>query len=91
MNEANLRKWHRRLGLVSVLFIVLQTLSGLLLNLEDLFEIRAVTVWSNVIHRGAGDFGTVYRTFLGVGLLGMGVTGGLIYFKFWQRTRKKHN
>jgi hypothetical protein len=91
MNEANLRKWHRRLGLAFVFFIVLQTLSGLILNLEDLFEIRAVTVWSNFIHRGAGDFGTVYRTFLGFGLLAMAFTGGLIYLKFRQRTRKKHD
>ncbi len=84
-----LRKWHRRLGLVFVIFIFLQTLSGLVLNAEDLFEIAAVTGWANGLHRGGGDFGTVYRTLLGLGLLGMAASGSLIYYKIWQRTRKK--
>jgi hypothetical protein len=89
MNEAYLRKWHRRLGLFFVLFIVLQTLSGLVLNAEDFFEIAAVTGWANVLHRRGGDFGTVYRTLLGVGLLIMAVSGSLIFYKIRQRTGKK--
>jgi hypothetical protein len=89
MNEAYLRKWHRRLGILFALFIFLQTLSGLILNLEDLVDIAAVTSWSNVLHRGGGEFGTVYRSLLGWGLLGMAVSGSLIFYKIWQRTRKK--
>ena len=46
MIEASLRKWHRWLGLTIVLFVVLQSLTGLILNLEDLFEIPALTRWS---------------------------------------------
>ena len=89
MIEASLRKWHRWMGLGIVLFVVLQTLTGLILNLEDLFEIAAVTRWSNLLHRGLGDFGTVYRTILALGLLAMAFSGGLIFIKIRQRTRKK--
>jgi hypothetical protein len=88
MNEAYLRKWHRRLGIGLALFIFLQTLSGLILNLEDLFDIAAVTRWSSILHRGGGEFGTVYRSLLGLGLLGMAVTGSLIFQKIRQRTQK---
>jgi hypothetical protein len=89
MTEASLRKWHRRLGLGIVLFIVLQTLTGMILNLEDIFEIVAITVWSNMLHRGGGNFGTVYRTLLGLGLLFMAVSGSLIFYNIRQRARKK--
>jgi uncharacterized iron-regulated membrane protein len=89
MVEASLRKWHRWMGISLAVFIFLQALSGLVLNLEDLFEIAAVTGWSNVLHRGGSDFGTVYRTLLGLGLIGMAVSGSLIFYKIWQRTRKK--
>jgi hypothetical protein len=89
MNEAYLRKWHRRLGIILALFILLQTASGVVLNLEDLVEIPLILGWANVFHRGGGDFGTVYRTLLGLGLLGMAASGSLIFYKIWQRTWKK--
>ena len=88
MNEASLRKWHRWLGISIVLFVVLQALTGLILNLEDLFEIAAVTGWSKLLHRGGADFGTVYRTVLALGLLGLALLGGLIFLKIRQRTEK---
>ena len=89
MDEAYLRKWHRRMGIILALFIFLQTFSGLVLNLEDLFEIATVTGWANVLHRGGGDFGTIYRTFLGLGLFGMAVSGSFIFFRICQRNRKR--
>lgn len=88
MNEANLRKWHRRMGISLVLFIFLQALSGLLLNVEDLFEKAAVIGWATVLHRGGGDFGIVYRTLLGLGLLGLAASGCLIFYKIQQRSQK---
>ena len=36
MNEAYLRKWHRRMGSGLAVFIFLQALSGLVLNFEAL-------------------------------------------------------
>ena len=89
MDEAYLRKWHRRLGIILALFILLQTASGVVLNLEDLVEIPGILGWANVFHRGGGDFITVYRTLLGLGLIGMAASGSLIFYKIWQRTRKK--
>jgi uncharacterized iron-regulated membrane protein len=89
MIEASLRKWHRYLGLSIVLFVVLQSLTGLILNLEDLLEIAAVARWSNMLHRGLGDYGTAYRTLLALGLLGLAFSGFWIYVKIWQRRRKK--
>jgi uncharacterized iron-regulated membrane protein len=89
MLEASLRKWHRWLGIGIVLFVVVQAFSGLILNLEDLFDIAVVTSWSKALHRGLGDFGTVYRTILALGLLFMAISGSLIFLKIRQRTRRK--
>ena len=89
MDEAYLRKWHRRMGIFLALFILLQVGSGVVLNLEDLVEIPLILAWANVFHRGGGDFITVYRTLLGLGLIGMAASGSLIFYKIWQRTRKK--
>ena len=36
MKEVNLRKWHRRFGIILALFIILQAGSGLLITLGDL-------------------------------------------------------
>lgn len=38
MKEANLRKWHRYLGITMALFLLLQGGSGLLLSFGELFE-----------------------------------------------------
>jgi hypothetical protein len=70
------------------LFIFLQTLSGLILNLEDLVDLAAVTRWASALHRGGGEFGTVYRSLLGLGLLGMAFSGSLIFYNIWQRSQK---
>jgi uncharacterized iron-regulated membrane protein len=89
MLEPSLRKWHRWLGITIVLFVVVQTLTGLILNLEDFFEVPAVSKWASLLHRGLGDYGTAYRTLLALGLLGMACTGFSVYVKIWQRRRKK--
>jgi hypothetical protein len=89
MNEANLRKWHRRLGIVLALFIGLQAASGVVLNSESLSSLATLAVWGNVLHRGWGNYGTVYRWVLGLGLIGMAATGSLISYNIWRRTTKK--
>jgi hypothetical protein len=89
MDEAYLRKWHRRLGIILAVFIFLQAASGVVLNLEDLVESPGILGWANVFHRGGGDFITLYRTLLGLGLIGMAASGSMIFYKIWQRTRKK--
>ncbi len=88
MNEAPIRKWHRRTGISIVLFVTLQAITGLILNLDDFFEIASVDRWATLIHRRGGNFGTVYRTLLALGLLFMAVSGSLIFVKIRQRSRK---
>ncbi|MEW6490777.1 MAG: hypothetical protein AB1578_23050 [Thermodesulfobacteriota bacterium] len=41
MNEANLRAWHRRLGVLISPFLFLQTLSGVLFSLDLYRDVRA--------------------------------------------------
>ena len=87
MKEATLRKWHRSAGIVFVLFIIIQTLTGILLSIEDLLG----TYWGGhlqIIHyrfRPAGDF---YRIGLGLGLLWLAGTGSIIWIKIRQRMKK---
>lgn len=88
MNEAYLRKWHRRFGIVLALFVFLQAASGFILNSATLLSFPQLAAWANWLHRGGGDFGTIYRTLLGLALMAMAVSGSLIFFKVWQRTRK---
>ena len=61
MIEPSLRKWHRWLGITIVLFVIVQTLTGLILNLEDFLEAPAVSKWASLLHRGLGEYGTAYR------------------------------
>lgn len=89
MDEPYLRRWHRRLGLGLALFIFLQAVSGLVLNSDSLRQVPALALGANILHRGGGEFGALYRTLLGLGLAGMAVSGSLIFYKIWQRTRKK--
>jgi hypothetical protein len=41
------------------------------------------------IHHGAGTTGDIYRILLGIGILGMVVTGTMIHFKIRARTKKE--
>ena len=89
MNEAYLRKWHRRLGIVLALFIFAQALSGVVLNCAILESLPGLGYWANVLHRGGGEFGSLYRLLLGLGLAGMAFSGSLIFYRIWQRTQGK--
>jgi hypothetical protein len=89
MTEASLRKWHRRLGLTLALSIVFQAASGIVLNSETFSTFAIMAIWGNLLHRGGGDFGIVYRWVLGLGLIAMALMGSLIYLKIWQRTTKR--
>ncbi len=88
MNELSLRTWHRRFGMGLALFIFLQAASGFVLNAETLLQSPTLALWANTLHRGGGDFGTVYRALLGLALMTMAVSGSLIFLKVWRRTKK---
>jgi len=88
MTEANLRQWHRTMGIILALFIFLQAASGALMALEMLLNLPGLSSPLTKLHYGGGPLGHIYRILLGVGLMGMAVSGSLIYLKIRARTRK---
>ena len=153
MKESDLRKWHRNLGILLFIFIILQAGSGLFITLTNLSvphthahgnaprhiednekekpmlhesqipegdaahvnsheaepsilnkthahenaleheesrqpEKSGWTKSLELIHHGGGAIGTIYRLIVGIGLLVMAVSGGMIFVKFRSRTRK---
>jgi hypothetical protein len=108
MKEVNLRKWHRRIGIILALFVILQAGSGLLIGLGDLSPSQthahsepavssggheeAESPWHEAlefIHHGAGSAGALYRIIIGIGILWMAISGGLIFFQTRARSTKR--
>lgn len=100
MQEINVRKLHRRLGIVLALFLILQGISGLLFSLRDFLH-QVVTTgpqgyqggvfWGKVmgtLHYGLGPVGSIYRLLLGFGLVVMAVSGAVIFLKIRARTAR---
>ncbi|MEW6387946.1 MAG: hypothetical protein AB1491_10570 [Thermodesulfobacteriota bacterium] len=98
MTEANLRKWHRTMGIFLALFIVLQAGSGVLLNTVSMIPAawagpaeQGEAWWERLaerIHLGGGFVGKVYRLGLGFGVMGMAASGSLIFLKIRARGKK---
>ena len=86
MKEAQLRKMHRTAGMVFMLFIVLQALSGLVLTIQDMSGVY----WGNFVrslHMRFDTAGDIYRLIAGTGMLFMAMTGLWIGVKI--RMRRK--
>ncbi len=107
MKELALRKWHRRMGIILALFIILQAGSGLLLSFSGLGSphehdepiahehdehddegSRWLGTFKN-IHHGGGTAGNVYRIIIGVGTLGMALSGAAIFYQIKHRIKKR--
>jgi len=97
MQEATLRRQHRRLGLVLAVFLGLQAASGLCLSLGDLLQSPGAATeqapgdddkWLEVLHFGGGTVGNAYRALLGGAVLGQIARGGLISLKIRARTKR---
>jgi len=93
MKEPALRRLHRWLGLLLVLFILLQVGSGLLLTLWQ-SPVYGLPIGSGawfavarLLHSGGGLIGVWYRLILSAGLVILAGTGLLIGWKIWQRSR----
>ncbi|MFC1606611.1 hypothetical protein ACFL47_01465 [Candidatus Latescibacterota bacterium] len=87
MKEAQLRSVHRKAGLVLSLFIVLQTVTGLVLTVEDLLD----TFWGGIfhgLHKRYELAGDIYRLIAGVGIMFMVVTGVWVAMKMRERRSK---
>jgi len=108
MKELDYRKWHRAIGIIVALFIILQAGSGFLLSLggvsiphthahEEVYRTgpdqeEGNSLWHDAlefIHHGGGIIGTTYRLLLGIGIVVMAVSGGMIYFKVSVRSKKR--
>jgi hypothetical protein len=102
MKEVSLRLWHRHLGIILAIFIIIQAGTGLSLNLGQLSiphtheqgtpgtqeHSSSVTNAVMMIHHGGGLVGTIYRILLGIGILVQTVLGTLIYIRIRSRSRK---
>lgn len=106
MSESNLRKWHRRTGIILSIFIILQAGSGLLLSLGELgpghsdapSELNGAhesheedeSLWHErleFIHHEVDGIGTFYRIAIGIGLLGVAISGVSIFLMTGVRRR----
>ncbi|MEW6140307.1 MAG: hypothetical protein AB1733_18965 [Thermodesulfobacteriota bacterium] len=95
MKERILRRWHRHLGIILALFIIVQTGTGLFLTLGHLIVPHThehgtsdtrdfwttVSTTAMTLHHGGGPAGTTYRILLGAGILIQTVLGTLIFVK----------
>ncbi|MGQ9688738.1 MAG: hypothetical protein ACUVXF_08145 [Desulfobaccales bacterium] len=88
MDEAHLRQGHRTMGIILALFLLLQAASGAMLALERALKSPGLFGPLTSLHFGGGFLGQIYRILLGLGLMGMAISGTLIYLKIRARTRK---
>jgi len=89
MNEKTLRRLHRSIGLPLVLFIVIQSATGLFLAIENM--LGSYWGWGGLLrdmHHSYGVPGDLYRVLIGLGMLWMAISGVLIYRAIQIRTRK---
>ncbi len=77
MNLPVLRKLHTISGVLLILFIAVQAVTGLVLS----FGIITLRYQVAVVHHGGGTAGSIYRVLLAAGLLFLVVTGGILYFQ----------
>ena len=94
MTSYDLRKWHRRVGIVLAVFLTLQAGRGWLISFRDLVVGShsqgglAFYTGLALVHHGGGIAGHVYRTFLGAAALWMAVTGSFIFLQMTARARR---
>ena len=88
MQEVALRQWHRTMGIILALFIVLQAASGAMMALEHFLNLHGLFGPLTKLHFGGGALGHIYRIILGLGVMGMATSGTIIYLKIRARSKK---
>ena len=77
MDEASLRKWHRTMGIILAFFIFLQAASGTLMAVQFALNFQEPYDALEILHTGVGLAGNLYRILLGLGTMGLAVSGSL--------------
>lgn len=89
MKEAEMRQFHRRLGIIMVWFLAGQTLTGLVLSVAGL---AGYTSWftktAGVLHYNWDPLGTLYRVLLAAATAAQGISGIILYLKIRERQKK---
>lgn len=105
MKELDLRKLHRRVGVVIAPLLILQALSGVFLSVDWLLGIHRrageaikenipflLRLWDTIlvnIHYGPGTGGAFYHILLGIGAVWVAVSGFMIFLKIRGRKKKE--
>ncbi len=90
MQEAAVRKFHRKNGIILVWFLALQAITGLLLSLGVLAGTPDSSVWFKImatIHHEWNPIGSIYRILLALVTALQGITGIIIYSMIRARSR----
>ena len=87
MKEKTLRQLHRATAVPLAIFIIIQSVTGLILTVEVMMN-RYNDGPVHDLHYELGIPGGIYRLILGTGLIWMSATGILIYLKIRARTKK---
>jgi len=86
MKEAEVRKFHRSLGIIVVGFMAAQTLTGLALSVGSLGGYTGwLTKLARVLHYDWEPLGSLYRLILALGIFAQGVSGIIIYYRIKAR------
>ncbi len=102
MKEADLRRWHRKLGVVLALFLFVQALTGFLLSVTWLAEPHSEAPAATAapqeesffeelleeLHVGGETVGAIYRVLLGATTVLQVVLGYFIYTSMKKRMKK---
>ncbi|MFP4477051.1 MAG: hypothetical protein ACLFOY_15935 [Desulfatibacillaceae bacterium] len=65
MKHFTLSKWHRNIGIVLAVFLLVQALTGLTMAVGHLFHLY-YPAWIGSLHHEGGAVGSVYRIVLGL-------------------------
>lgn len=83
MSETGLRKLHRTLGMIVVIFLAVQVITGLSFSLSGMTmpPLYRNPRWVYSLHHGGGMLGNLYRVILAVAVLTQGITGLIVFVR----------
>lgn len=89
MSELGYRKFHRKLGVILIVFLAVQGLTGMIISLQGLttpplFSLPPILYR---LHHGGGSAGDIYRVILALATLLQGITGIGIFVLIKKRSR----